>query len=77
MSMNTMLRATMMVLSLGIGTAYAAESEDGGTVPNTYFAELPGVLAMAPRQPPNVVVGTKQSSGVVNSYVVHSRGQGN
>jgi hypothetical protein len=76
--MNTMLRATMMVLSLGIGPAYAADGgEDGGTIPNTYFTELPGVIAVAPQQLPNVVVGSQQNGGSVNAYVAHTRGQGN
>src|SRR5580693_275328 len=48
-TMKTMLLAAAAALSLGVGSAYA----DGGDGPaaNTFFTELPGVVAQA--QVPN------------------------
>lgn len=58
--MKTMLLAAAAVLSLGVGAAYAegdgGAGEDGGTVPNTFFTELPGVDAQQGRLPNNVAV---------------------
>ncbi|HTI83612.1 MAG TPA: hypothetical protein VL614_24420 [Acetobacteraceae bacterium] len=58
--MKTMLLAAAAVLSLGVGAAYAdsegGSGEDGGTIPNTYFTELPGVDAQQGEQPNNVAV---------------------
>jgi hypothetical protein len=50
--MKTMLLAAAAALSLGVGSAYA----DGGDTPaaNTFFTELPGVVAQA--QVPNAPV---------------------
>jgi hypothetical protein len=50
--MKTMLLAAAAALSLGVGSAYA----DGGDGPaaNTFFTELPGVVAQA--QVPNAPV---------------------
>jgi hypothetical protein len=60
--MKTMLLATAAVLCLGMTAAYADGGDDeGGTVANTYFTELPGVVATAPGQQPNDVA--------VNGYV--------
>ena len=51
-TMRTMLLAAAAALSLGVGSAYA----DGGDGPaaNTFFTELPGVVAQA--QVPNAPV---------------------
>ena len=46
--MKTIILASAAVLGLGVTTAFA-ESE-GGPAGNTYFTELPGVLAQAPVQ---------------------------
>ena len=58
--MKTMLLAAAAVLSLGVGAAYAegegGAGEDGGTIPNTFFTELPGVDAQQGEQPNNVAV---------------------
>ena len=43
--MKTMLLAASAALSLGIGSAYADSS--GGTIPNTFFTQLPGVTPTA------------------------------
>lgn len=56
--MKTMLLAAAAVLALGAGAAYAegegGAGEDGGTIPNTYFTELPGVDAQQGQQPNDV-----------------------
>ena len=48
--MKTTIFATAAVLGIGIGSAYAGDGE--GTVPDTRFTEIPGVVAQAqaPRQ---------------------------
>ena len=47
--MKIMIRAALMAMSIGtIGTAYAGDGE--GPVANTYFTELPNVIAQAPVQ---------------------------
>ena len=49
-TMKIMLRAAIAALSFAnIGPAIASEG-DGGTAPNTFFTELPGVVAQAPVQ---------------------------
>ena len=47
--MKTMLLAAAAALSLGVGSAYADGGD--GTIANTQFTELPGVVAQA--QVPN------------------------
>ena len=46
--MKTMFLAAAAALSLGIGSAYAGEGE--GTIANTQFTSIPGVVAQAPAQ---------------------------
>ena len=57
--MKTMLLAAAAALSLGVGSAYA----DGGDGPaaNTFFTELPGVVAQA--QVPNAPVYAQKRTG--------------
>ena len=50
--MKTMLLAAAAALSLGVGSAYADGGD--GTIANTQFTELPGVVAQA--QVPNAPV---------------------
>ena len=60
--MKTMLLAAAAVLCLGMSAAYADGGDDeGGPVANTYFAELPGVVAVAQGQGPN--------NAALNGYV--------
>ena len=47
-----MLLAAAAALSLGVGSAFAGEIE--GIQPNTFFQQLPGVIAQAPVQNPSV-----------------------
>jgi hypothetical protein len=55
--MKTMLLAAAAVLSIGATAAYAGDGgEDGGTIPNTFFTELPRVDAQQGEQPNNVAV---------------------
>jgi hypothetical protein len=53
--MKTMILAMAAMLSLGAGAAYAdgSDSENDATIPNTFFTELPGVVATAPGARPN------------------------
>lgn len=54
--MKIMLLAAAGALCIGVGAAYADGGDDeGGAVANTYFSELPGVVATAPGSLPNDV----------------------
>lgn len=53
--MKTLVLAAAAVLSFGVGSAYAENGEDGGTIANTLFTTLPGVIAVAPGERPNGV----------------------
>jgi hypothetical protein len=46
--MKTTFLAAAAALVLGVGPAYAGDG--GGGAPNTFFTELPGVIAQAPGQ---------------------------
>jgi hypothetical protein len=48
--MRTMIWAVAAILSFGGFTAYADSGDDGGIISNTYFNELPGVIATAAGQ---------------------------
>jgi hypothetical protein len=66
--MKSMFLAAAAALGLGVGAAYANE---GGPVPNTFFTELPGVIAQAPAQ--NVPsVATAQREQAIHAYVTGS-----
>ncbi len=68
--MKIMLRAAIAALSIAsIGSAIAGEGE--GTVANTQFTEVPGVVAQATIQnaPP---VATAQNGQTVQTYVTQS-----
>ena len=52
--MKTLMLAAAAVLSFGVGSAHA-DGEDGGTIANTFFTALPGVIAIAPGQQPDGV----------------------
>ena len=66
--MKTMIIAAAAALSLGIGSAYAGEIE--GIQPNTFFQQLPGVIAQAPVQ--NPAIATAQNGQAVHVYVSQS-----
>jgi hypothetical protein len=67
-TMRTMFLAAAAALSLGVGSAYAGEIE--GITPDTFFKQLPGVIAQAPVQAP--VVATAQNGQAVHAYVTQS-----
>jgi hypothetical protein len=70
--MKTMLLAAAAALSLGVGSAYASE---GDNIPNTFFTELPGVIAQAPAQTvPSVA--TAHSGQSTHVYLSRSQSQG-
>ena len=51
--MKTILLAASATLCIGVGVAYADGGDDeGGAVANTFFTELPGVVATAPGRRP-------------------------
>jgi hypothetical protein len=65
--MKTLMLAAAAALSLSAGVAYANE---GGPVANTFFTELPGVVAQAPVQ--NVPSVATAQNGQVHVYSTQS-----
>ena len=63
-----MFLAAAAALSLGIGSAYAGE---GGTIANTQFTSIPGVVGQPPAQVAPAVA-TAQNGQVVQAYVTQS-----
>jgi hypothetical protein len=59
--MRTLILATAAVLSLGAGAAYAGDGD--GTAANTFFTQLPGVIAQAPVQQAPSAVARNQAGG--------------
>ncbi len=70
--MKTMLLAAAAALSLGVGSAYADGGD--GAIANTYFTELPGVVAQAqvPNTPVYAQSGQAQSQQAQNGQGVHA-----
>ena len=69
--MKIMLRAAIAALSFAsIGSAIASEG-DGGTVANSFFIELPGVVSQAPVQNAPAIA-TAQNGQAVHAYVANS-----
>jgi hypothetical protein len=71
--MKTMfvLRAASMVISLGIGSAYAGDGE--GPAANTQFTEIPGVVSQAPAQNAPAEA-TAQNVQAIQTYIIRSNG---
>ncbi len=67
--MRTMIIAAATALSLGTGVAYADGGD--GTIANTRFTQLPGVVAEAPVQNAPAVA-TAQSGQAVHAYITQS-----
>ena len=66
--MTIAIRAAIAILSIAsIGTAYA--DSVGGTIPNTFFTQLPGVAEKAPMQ--NVSAAATAPDGA-QAYVTQS-----
>lgn len=73
--MRTMILATVAVLGLGIGSAFAGDA--GAPNPNTFFTQLPGVIAQAQVQQAPTAVARNQSTGKPTAaFVTTSRGSG-
>ena len=71
--MKTMMLAAAAVLALGVGSAFAGESD--GTVANTFFTKLPGVVAQAPSQQVPSAVARNQGGAPTAAFVTsHSSG---
>ena len=72
--MKTMMLAAAAVLSLGIGSAYA----DGGEGPtaDTFFTELPGVIARPQVQQAPSALAANQSGAPVNTYATTAHSSG-
>ena len=68
--MKTMLLAAAAALSLGIGSAYA--DSEGGTIPNSWFTELPGVAPSQPVQQVPSAVAANQNGAVTHVFVTGS-----
>jgi hypothetical protein len=67
--MKTLLLAAAAALSLGASAAYAGDGS--GPAANTFFTQLPGVIAQAPIQnAPSVA--TAQNGQAVHTYVTNS-----
>lgn len=62
--MKTVMLAAAAVLSFGVSSAQAADSEDGGTIANTFFPTLPDVIATAPGQRPNGVAANPRNAPI-------------
>ena len=69
--MRTIILATATLLGLGAATAYANE---GGVEPNTWFTQLPGVIAQAQTQPAPSAVARNQSGTPTAAFVTSSHG---
>jgi hypothetical protein len=67
--MKTMILAAAAMLSIGIGSAFAAS--EGGSSADTFFTELPGVMAQAPVQNAPAVA-TARNGQAVQTYVTRS-----
>ena len=66
--MRTIILATVAVLGIGVGAAYAGDGEDGGTIANTWFSELPGVVATPAGTPPNDVAAQDRYGAPMTAY---------
>jgi hypothetical protein len=71
--MKSMFLAAAAVLSLGIGSAYAGDGD--GPVADTYFTELPGVVAQPAVQQAPRAVATNANGASANLFATrHSTG---
>jgi hypothetical protein len=73
--MKTMLLAAAAALSLGFGSAFAADSEGASDRAITRFTEIPGVMAQVPAQNAPAVA-TAQSGQAIHTFVTRSENQG-
>ena len=69
--MKTMLRATILVFSIGIGFAYADDGD--GYFATTRFTSIPGQQPSFTAATPGGVAVVSPNSAVARSYVTTSR----
>jgi hypothetical protein len=72
--MKTLFLAAVAVFALGAGAAYADGSSSGGPVPNTFFNQLPGVIAQPPAQ--RVPSAEARNRDMTYVYATRSERQG-
>jgi hypothetical protein len=68
--MRTMILATAAVLGLGAGAAFAGE---GGVEPNTFFTQLPGVIAQAPVQQQTAIAQNRVAGSPSAAFVTSNQ----
>jgi hypothetical protein len=68
--MKTMIFAAAAAFSLGIGSAYAGEND--GTIANTQFTSIPGVVAQAPVQNAPAIATAQSGQAGHQVYVTRS-----
>jgi hypothetical protein len=74
--MKTIMLATAAVLAISAGRAYAGEGE-GAVAGNTFFAELPGVIAQLPTQSSTALAHNQYRSSLPTmAFVTNSRSSG-
>ena len=71
--MKTIILATATLLGLGAATAYANE---GGAEANTWFTELPGVIAQAQTQAAPTAVARSQGGAPTAAFITSSHNGG-
>jgi hypothetical protein len=67
--MKTIMLAAAAVVSLGIGSAYAGDGD--GPTADTFFTELPGVVAQPPVQKPASALASNSQGAHINTYVTN------
>jgi hypothetical protein len=75
--MRTIILATVAVLGIGVGAAYAGDGEDGGTIPDTFFSELPGVQPTPTGTLPNNVAAQDRYGAPMPAYGAYGTDQSN
>jgi hypothetical protein len=69
--MRTMMLAAAAVVALGVGSAFAGENN--GTFADTFFTNLPGVVAQAPSQQVPSAVARNQGGAPTAAFVTSHR----
>jgi hypothetical protein len=71
--MRTIVLATATLLGLGAATAYANE---GGPAPNSWFTQLPGVIAQAQTQQAPSAYARNQAGAPTAAFATSSHSTG-
>ena len=69
--MRTMMLAAAAMVALGVGSAFAGENT--GTFADTFFTNLPGVVAQAPSQQVPSAVARNQGGAPTAAFVTSHR----